>query len=148
MSDIQTLSARALADVAAAQTPEAVEALRVGLLGKQGSITAQLKQLGALPPDQRKAAGRVIGSGVMRLSGSDAAGHSIKPGYRGCVRPPPPCMRMCLQAAQTSSNTNPRVPGPGRPEPPDLSAKPRPPRGRGVEWVRRPSKPAGSSARR
>ena len=60
MSDIQTLSARALADVAAAQTPEAVEALRVGLLGKQGSITAQLKQLGALPPDQRKAAGEAI----------------------------------------------------------------------------------------
>ncbi len=60
MSDIQTLSARALADIAAAQTPEAVEALRVGLLGKQGSITSQLKQLGALPPDQRKAAGEAI----------------------------------------------------------------------------------------
>src|SRR5690606_12846071 len=60
MSDIQTLSARALADIAAAQTPEAVEALRVGLLGKQGSITSQLKQLGVLPPDQRKAAGEAI----------------------------------------------------------------------------------------
>ena len=60
MSDIQTLSARALADIAAAQTPEAVEALRVGLLGKQGSITSQLKQLGALPPDQRKTAGEAI----------------------------------------------------------------------------------------
>lgn len=60
MSDIETLSARALADIAAAQTPEAVEALRVGLLGKQGSITAQLKQLGALAPEQRKAAGEAI----------------------------------------------------------------------------------------
>jgi len=36
----------------------------------------------------------------------------------------------------------------GRPEPPDLSAKLCPPGGRGVEGVRRPSKPAGPSARR
>ena len=42
MSQIQSLSALALADIEAAQTPEALEALRVGLLGKQGSITAQL----------------------------------------------------------------------------------------------------------
>ncbi|HET6395257.1 MAG TPA: phenylalanine--tRNA ligase subunit alpha [Pseudoxanthomonas sp.] len=60
MSEIESLAARALADIAAAQDPEALEALRVGLLGKQGSITAQLKQLGALPPDQRKAAGEAI----------------------------------------------------------------------------------------
>jgi phenylalanyl-tRNA synthetase alpha chain len=60
MSEIESLSAQALADIAAAQTPEAVEALRIGLLGKQGSITAQLKQLGALPADERKAAGEAI----------------------------------------------------------------------------------------
>ena len=60
MSQIQSLSALALADIEAAQTPEALEALRVGLLGKQGSITAQLKQLGALPAEQRKAAGEAI----------------------------------------------------------------------------------------
>ncbi|MBP8909172.1 MAG: phenylalanine--tRNA ligase subunit alpha [Pseudoxanthomonas sp.] len=54
------MSALALADIEAAQTPEALEALRVGLLGKQGSITAQLKQLGALPAEQRKAAGEAI----------------------------------------------------------------------------------------
>ena len=60
MSQIQSLSALALAEIEAAQTPEALEALRVGLLGKQGSITAQLKQLGALPAEQRKAAGEAI----------------------------------------------------------------------------------------
>ena len=60
MSQIQSLSALALADIEAAQTPDALEALRVGLLGKQGSITAQLKQLGALPAEQRKAAGEAI----------------------------------------------------------------------------------------
>ncbi|ALS94479.1 phenylalanine--tRNA ligase subunit alpha [Xanthomonas oryzae] len=60
MSEIQSLTERALADVAAAQTPDQLEALRVALLGKSGSITAQLKQLGTLPADQRKAAGEAI----------------------------------------------------------------------------------------
>jgi phenylalanyl-tRNA synthetase alpha chain len=60
MSEIESLSTQALADIAAAQTPDAVEQLRVGLLGKSGSVTSQLKQLGALPADQRKAAGEAI----------------------------------------------------------------------------------------
>jgi phenylalanyl-tRNA synthetase alpha chain len=60
MSDIESLSAQALADIGAAQSPDALEALRVALLGKSGSITAQLKALGALPADQRKTAGEAI----------------------------------------------------------------------------------------
>ncbi|TCZ88076.1 phenylalanine--tRNA ligase subunit alpha [Lysobacter sp. N42] len=60
MTDIQSLQQQALADIAGADTPEALEALRVALLGKSGSITGQLKQLGALPPEQRKAAGEAI----------------------------------------------------------------------------------------
>ena len=60
MSEIEQLSQRALADIAAMQTPDALEALRVALLGKNGSVTAQLKALGALPADQRKAAGEAI----------------------------------------------------------------------------------------
>jgi len=60
MTDIDSLSIQALADIEAANTPDALEALRVGLLGKQGKITAQLKTLGSLPPDQRKAAGEAI----------------------------------------------------------------------------------------
>ncbi|MGY0505383.1 phenylalanine--tRNA ligase subunit alpha [Luteimonas sp. e5] len=60
MSDIQSLQTRALDEVEAATTPEALEALRVALLGKSGSITAQLKTLGTLPPEERKAAGAAI----------------------------------------------------------------------------------------
>ena len=60
MSDIENLTAKALADIAAADSPQAIEALRVALLGKSGSVTAQLKQLGTLPADQRKAAGEAI----------------------------------------------------------------------------------------
>ncbi|KFL36698.1 phenylalanine--tRNA ligase subunit alpha [Arenimonas donghaensis] len=60
MSDIQTLTRSALAEVAAAGSLEALDALRVSLLGKSGSITGQLKQLGTLAPDQRKAAGEAV----------------------------------------------------------------------------------------
>src|SRR5690606_11547358 len=60
MAGIEELGRQALADIAAADTPEALEALRVSLLGKGGSITAQLKSLGTLPADQRKAAGEAI----------------------------------------------------------------------------------------
>jgi phenylalanyl-tRNA synthetase alpha chain len=60
MSDIETLSNQALADIAAASTPDALEQLRVSLLGRHGSVTAQLKALGALPAEQRKTAGEAI----------------------------------------------------------------------------------------
>ncbi len=60
MSQIESLTAQALADIAAATAPDAVESLRVALLGKNGQVTAQLKALGTLPADQRKAAGEAI----------------------------------------------------------------------------------------
>jgi len=60
MSGTESLTRQALADIQAADTPEALEALRVALLGRHGSVTAQLKSLGALPADQRKAAGEAI----------------------------------------------------------------------------------------
>ncbi len=60
MSEIEQLGRQAVADVATAGTPDALEHLRVKLLGKQGSVTALLKSLGAMPADQRKVAGEAI----------------------------------------------------------------------------------------
>src|SRR4249919_2654940 len=60
MSDIETVTRSALAEIEAAASLDALEAQRVALLGKSGSITGQLKQLGALPADQRKAFGEHI----------------------------------------------------------------------------------------
>ncbi len=60
MSEIESLSKQAMADIAAAQSPDALEGLRVSLLGKHGSVTALLKSLGTLPAEQRKAAGEEI----------------------------------------------------------------------------------------
>lgn len=60
MSGIQSLISQALADIAAANTPDEIEGLRIALLGKSGSISAQLKSLGTLPPPERKTAGEAI----------------------------------------------------------------------------------------
>jgi phenylalanyl-tRNA synthetase alpha chain len=57
---LDSLAARAQAEIAAAGSLDALDALRVRLLGKQGEITGQLKQLGGLPPEQRKAHGERI----------------------------------------------------------------------------------------
>ncbi len=60
MSDLDSLTRSALADIAAADGLDTLDALRVALLGKSGSITGQLKQLGALAPEQRKLAGEAV----------------------------------------------------------------------------------------
>lgn len=51
---------QALAEVAGATDLNALQALRVRYLGKKGELTRQLKGLGALPPDERRAAGASI----------------------------------------------------------------------------------------
>ncbi|MFZ9310525.1 MAG: phenylalanine--tRNA ligase subunit alpha [Arenimonas sp.] len=60
MSTIDQLTAKALQQIADAGNLDALDALRVALLGKSGEITVQLKQLGTLAPDERKSAGEAI----------------------------------------------------------------------------------------
>jgi len=60
MSETAQLETKILAEVAAAADEPALEAVRVGALGKQGSITALLKTLGAMAPDERKTQGPLI----------------------------------------------------------------------------------------
>ena len=48
MTELETRKDQALAAIAAASTPEAVEAVRVEALGKQGWISLALKTLGAM----------------------------------------------------------------------------------------------------
>jgi phenylalanyl-tRNA synthetase alpha chain len=60
MSDIEQLTNSGIADIQAATDLAALDALRVALLGKTGSITGLLKQLGTLPPDQRKSFGEQV----------------------------------------------------------------------------------------
>jgi len=60
MSDIQATQTRLVDDIAAAGDLDALEALRVAALGKAGSITALLKSLGSMTPDERQAQGPQI----------------------------------------------------------------------------------------
>ncbi|HXT71316.1 MAG TPA: phenylalanine--tRNA ligase subunit alpha [Vicinamibacterales bacterium] len=57
---IETLRRTALADIEAAASPDDLEQVRVGLLGRSGRITEILKSLGGLPADQRKSVGAVV----------------------------------------------------------------------------------------
>ncbi|MDR1009401.1 MAG: phenylalanine--tRNA ligase subunit alpha [Rickettsiales bacterium] len=49
-----------LSEVALAKTVREVEDLRVGVLGKSGALTLELKTLGGLPEEERKAAGATL----------------------------------------------------------------------------------------
>jgi len=73
MSDIEQLAASALADIAAATTTTALEDLRVAVLGKSGTLTAQLKQLGALAPEERKQRGAEVNMAKERVADALAA---------------------------------------------------------------------------
>lgn len=54
MSDLETLNHDAAARIEAATDLVALEKLRVEFLGKQGSVSALLKTLGAMSPDERQ----------------------------------------------------------------------------------------------
>ena len=60
MTEIATLKAEALAAIDTAASPEALEAVRIALLGKQGRVSALLKSLGGMTPEQRQSEGPVI----------------------------------------------------------------------------------------
>lgn len=60
MSELQTLQTDLLARIEGAASIEAVEAIRVEALGKQGRITALLKSLGGMTPEERLVEGPAI----------------------------------------------------------------------------------------
>ena len=68
MNDIDDLVAAASAAITAAADLSALDHLRVHYLGKKGHITALLKQLGALAPELRPAAGQAINDAKQTVS--------------------------------------------------------------------------------
>ena len=60
MDPLNSRIEQALQAIAAASTLEALDAERVAVVGKSGFVTEQLKQLGRLPAEERKAAGERI----------------------------------------------------------------------------------------
>ena len=60
MSELNSLESTLLAEIAAAGDESALEAVRIAALGKSGSVSALLKTLGAMTPDERKLKGPLI----------------------------------------------------------------------------------------
>jgi len=66
--DLDAMRERALADVAGADDLRALDDVRVGWLGKKGRLTAELKNLGQLPPEARRVAGQAVNELKRELS--------------------------------------------------------------------------------
>src|SRR5471032_3099576 len=73
MSDIQALESKITAAVASAKDEAALEAVRVAALGKSGSVSALLKTLGSMTPDERKVQGPAINGLKERVTAAIAA---------------------------------------------------------------------------
>lgn len=58
--DIETLQTELMAAIVSADTLEALEAVRVSALGKQGGVSALLKTMGGMSPEERQAQGPII----------------------------------------------------------------------------------------
>jgi phenylalanyl-tRNA synthetase alpha chain len=60
MEDPKQVADAALAEIAAASSPEAIEQLRVKYLGRQGLMTGLMRGLGGLPAEERRDAGALL----------------------------------------------------------------------------------------
>ncbi|GKX33339.1 MAG: phenylalanine--tRNA ligase alpha subunit [Rhizobiaceae bacterium MnEN-MB40S] len=72
MSDLEELERTILADIAAADNEQAIETVRVGALGKKGTVSEKLKTLGGMSADERKVMGPAINGMKVRIA--DAIG--------------------------------------------------------------------------
>ena len=68
MKDIDDILSAGADAVSAATDLSALDLVRVQYLGKQGELTARLKQLGALPKEERPAAGQAINAAKNQLT--------------------------------------------------------------------------------
>src|SRR5512133_3048220 len=64
---IQELRARSLARIAAADTAEELEAVRVDAIGRKGALAEISKGMGKLSPDERKRIGQVLNAAKQQL---------------------------------------------------------------------------------
>jgi phenylalanyl-tRNA synthetase alpha chain len=73
MSNLKTLEDKLLADIAAVGDESALEAVRIAALGKSGSVSALLKTLGGMTPDERKRQGPRLNGLKDRIGSAIAA---------------------------------------------------------------------------
>ena len=66
---LKKLTAEAREAIAAAGDEQEIEALRVKYLGKKGELTALLKQMGSLSPEERPVMGQLVNEAKSELDG-------------------------------------------------------------------------------
>ena len=59
-SKLREIRERVLGELAKAESSAALEQIRVGVLGKKGELTALLRGMGKLPPEERPKAGQRV----------------------------------------------------------------------------------------
>jgi len=67
MQDLEAIVARAAAEFAAAADPASLENVKARYLGKTGELTALLKQLGSLAPEEKKSFGQSINTAKQQI---------------------------------------------------------------------------------
>ena len=67
-TDLTTLEAQVLEQIASAADLSGLEAARISALGKKGSVSELMSKLGALPADERKAFGQTVNTLKARVS--------------------------------------------------------------------------------
>jgi phenylalanyl-tRNA synthetase alpha chain len=80
MPDIPTLETEILPAIEAANDEAALEAVRIAALGKSGSVSALLKTLGSMTPDERKEQGPLINGLKERVTSALAARKEVLKG--------------------------------------------------------------------
>ncbi len=73
MSDLETLEKAIMADIENAADEAAIEAVRVGALGKKGSVSELLKGLGGMSAEERQTAGPAINGLKSRVTDAIAS---------------------------------------------------------------------------
>jgi phenylalanyl-tRNA synthetase alpha chain len=68
MANFDPLNANILAEIAAAPSPEALEEIRVRVLGRRGTLTAAMRELGALDSEARRRAGAELNAAKDRIA--------------------------------------------------------------------------------
>ncbi|MDQ0392320.1 phenylalanine--tRNA ligase subunit alpha [Labrys monachus] len=77
MTDLAALESALLSDIDAAADEAALEAVRVGALGKKGSLSERLAALGRMAPDERRAAGAAINAVKDRVTAALASRRAV-----------------------------------------------------------------------
>src|SRR5215469_9169891 len=70
MADFGPSSEETLRGIAAARSPEALEDIRIKVLGRRGSLTLAMRELGALAPEARRRAGAELNAAKDRITGA------------------------------------------------------------------------------